>query len=235
MAEVKRMVRPRVAGVVVVLLAVSSAYAVGTMFSCFAPWDDQGFFMMTVQHQLHGVHLYQDDPVIYGPFYYLERWILHGVLGIPLTHDAVRVVATLHWIATALASAGLAAAVTSSRGVPLAAFATTFVWSMLRLDAIAVEPGHPQELGALIVGLSLLGVALLSRRRPWLRAGTLGAATAALALTKINLGALYGLAALAAFSIDLPRTRVARVARGAVLVVVMAFPLVVVRDGLTVW
>jgi hypothetical protein len=193
--------------VALLLLVPCTVYALASMYTDFADYDDQGFFMLTVRHVLQGARLYQDVPVLYGPFYYLERWLLHGALGVPLTHDAVRLVATLHWLAAALSTALLAAAVVRGGGFPLATFALTLVISVVQLGAVAHEPGHPQEIGALLVPLSLLGVAVCPPRRGHLRAGILGATGAALLLTKINLGGLYLGAAATAWLADGLRRR----------------------------
>jgi hypothetical protein len=219
--------------VALLLLGACATYALALMFSWFAPWDDQGFLMLTVRHLLHGARLYDDVPVPYGPVYYLERWLVHGALGVPLTHDAVRLVAALHWLAAATASALLAAAVTRGGGFPVAAFALALVASAIHLRVVANEPGHPQELAALVVNVSLLAVAVCGQARNRLRLAILGAACAVLVLTKINLGALYGLAVVAALLVDVPRGGAARVLRPALVVAMTAFPLILMREHLT--
>src|SRR5262245_13336162 len=218
--------------VALLLFAACAAYALAEMFSFFAPWDDQGFLMLTVRHMLRGTRLYDDVPVPYGPVYYLERWLLHGALGVPLTHDAVRLVSALHWLGAALAGGFLAAAMTRDGGFPAAAFALTLAASVLHLRAVANEPGHPQELAVLIVNVSLLAVAACGRARNGLRVAILGAAGAALALTKINLGAMYGVAVIGGLLLDVPRARAARLLRGVLVIAMAAFPLVVVRQHL---
>src|SRR5215468_9417164 len=93
------------AAVVVGAMVASGVYVLATSFSLLATYDDEGFFMMTVQHLLHGARLYDDVPVLYGPVYYLERWLLHGAIGLPLTHDVVRLISAGHWLAAAIANA----------------------------------------------------------------------------------------------------------------------------------
>jgi len=215
-----------------VLVGACAAYALAEMFSFFADYDDQGFLMLTVRHMLRGARLYDDVPVPYGPVYYLERWLLHGALSVPLTHDAVRLVSALHWIGAALAAGFLAAAMTRGGGFPAAACALTLAASVLHLRAVANEPGHPQELAVLVVNVSLLAVAACGRARNRLRLGILGAASAGLALTKINLGAMYGLAVLGGLLLDVPRGRAAGLFRVVLVVAMAAFPVVVVSQHL---
>jgi hypothetical protein len=218
--------------VALLLLGACVAFVLGTTFSWFAPWDDQGFLMLTVRHLLQGARLYDDVPVPYGPVYYLERWLMHGALGVPLTHDIVRLVAALHWFAIAAASALLAAALSRGGGLPVAAAVLALVGSAVHLRAVANEPGHPQEIAALVVSASVLAVAICGPARNRLRAGVLGAASAALALTKINLGALYAMAVVVALVVDLPRSRVVRVLRPALAVALAGLPLVLMRGHL---
>src|SRR5438094_10629395 len=96
--------------------AAALAYAYTFTFSRFAPYDDEGYFTVTVQHLLDGHRLYDDVPVPYGPFFFLSRWLIYGTLRVPLVTDAVRLITIGHW----LLCAALLAAVTyglSHRGV----------------------------------------------------------------------------------------------------------------------
>src|SRR5207247_11231719 len=70
--------------------AAALAYAYTFTFSQFVPYDDEGYFTVTVQHLLAGHRLYDDVPVPYGPFFYLSRWLIHGPLRLPLVTVAVR-------------------------------------------------------------------------------------------------------------------------------------------------
>src|SRR2546428_3929313 len=88
--------------------AAALAYAYTFTFSQFVPYDDEGYFTVTVQHLLAGHRLYDDVPVPYGPFFYLSRWLIHGTLHVPLVTDAVRLITIGHW----LLCAALLAAVT---------------------------------------------------------------------------------------------------------------------------
>ena len=78
--------------------AAALAYAYTFTFSQFVPYDDEGYFTVTVQHLLAGHRLYDDVPVPYGPFFYLSRWLIYGALRVPLVTDAVRLVTIGHWL-----------------------------------------------------------------------------------------------------------------------------------------
>ena len=73
------------------LAAASILFAAYTMFGSFHPWDDEGYMMITVQHMLDGHPLYGDASVPYGPFYYLIKWMIHGVFRVSLCHDSIRI------------------------------------------------------------------------------------------------------------------------------------------------
>src|SRR5436309_9843839 len=75
--------------------ALADAYTF--TFSQFVPYDDEGYFAVTVQHLLDGHRLYDDVPVPYGPFFYLSRWLIYGTLRVPLVTDAVRLTTICHW------------------------------------------------------------------------------------------------------------------------------------------
>src|SRR6185295_18091353 len=98
-----------VAVAIVAIVGLAAAGGVFKDFSSFEFYDDEGYMMLSLRHVLDGNRLYGDVRVPYGPAYYLEKWIVHGALAVPLTHAAVRVTtATLRVSAAGLA--GVAAA-----------------------------------------------------------------------------------------------------------------------------
>src|SRR5438105_2384925 len=83
-------------------LAITLLFSYYALFSFFAPYDDEGYMMLTVKHFLDGHRLYDDIPTLYGPTYYLFEWLAHAVFGIALTNDATRLVTLGFWAATAV-------------------------------------------------------------------------------------------------------------------------------------
>src|SRR6185503_3964129 len=57
------------------------------VFAQFQGYDDEGYLLVTVQQFLQGLPLYDDAYTQYGPAYYLWQKIIHGTVGIPVTHD----------------------------------------------------------------------------------------------------------------------------------------------------
>jgi len=175
------------AAVALIFLCLAAVYAFSTTFSKFAPYDDEGFMMISVRGFLEGHALYQ-EVTAYGPCYYLYEWLLHGLASLPLTHDVTRSLCVVHWVAAA-ALLGLAGGV-MTRSFMLALF--IFLQGVVRLSGLANEPGHPQELVVVLLALSILATAN-NRWHSWMLP-FLGMMTAALAFTKINVGAFFGFA-----------------------------------------
>ncbi|MBX6311484.1 MAG: hypothetical protein IRY99_00960 [Isosphaeraceae bacterium] len=168
----------------VLLAAVPLLSATFQLYGNFAAWDDEGWLMMTVGHFLRGYRLYDEIASAYGPGYYGFEYLLHHGLGVPLTHDATRLITLTVWATTAGVSAWIVRRLTGRRSLGV----LTFVLVATYLTSTKQEPGHPQELAALLTVLGVATAVAAGRERPlWLGAGG-GAVATALALTKINLG-----------------------------------------------
>jgi hypothetical protein len=177
-------------------------------FSCFVNYDDEGVVLLFVQHMLDGHAIYDAVNCLYGPFYLFARWVMFGVLGAPLGNDALRVEALVTWWAATLLLAMTAWRL--ARGVPCRAGITGLVWilALCQLFVLPREPGHPQEVVAVLVAAALLvAVTLPDRRR--IALVLLGGLGAAVLLTKVNVGVFYLLAlAITLLSLS-PRSSVA--------------------------
>jgi hypothetical protein len=177
--------------VVYALLAmamVTAAYF--HIFTIFAPYDDEGTLLVTLQAFVNGDVLYRDVYSPYGPFFYEVFGSFFALTGSAVTNDASRSIVAVIWVASSLLYGVSAQRLTGrlALGVAgaVAAFAAMFV--------LANEPMHPQVLCVLLLG----GITLLAVSGPGRKPGRLGAAAgvlaAALTLTKLNLGA-YAVAA----------------------------------------
>lgn len=173
-------------------LAVAGVYAFSFTSSGFAFYDDEGFLMITVRGYLEGHPLYDGVLTAYGPFYYLYEWMVHTAACLPLTHDLTRILCILHWLAASAILAVAGGLMTRSRLPAL----FIFMQATVHLRHLACEPGHPQEVVILLLALAAL-VAARDWKRPWMMP-LLGGIGAACALTKINVGAFFGLAGLLA-------------------------------------
>src|SRR6058998_3432657 len=166
--------------------AAALAYAYTFTFSQFVPYDDEGYFTVTVQHRL-----YDDVPVPYGPFFYLSRWLIYGALRVPLVTDAVRLITIGHWLLCAALLAAVTYGLSHRRDGRLWLTTITFAALTLHLNTAAQEPGHPQELAALLIAVACLLATFVSPRQRGLACGLLGAAAGAALFVKINVGVFF--------------------------------------------
>ena len=139
--------------------------------------------MMSIRYLLRGERIYDDVPILYGPAFFFYKWVLHGLLQVPLTHDAVRIGTLVIWIASTLVLGVFVMLMT--RSIVLA-FAVQFV-TVVALHALANEPGHPQELVTLLVALALV-LSVAHQRWPRGTMFLLGLTGATVLCLKVNLG-----------------------------------------------
>ena len=169
-------------------LTVGAMYAFTTTFGKFRTYDDEGYFMISMQGYLGGNPLYDRVSTVYGPVYYFYEWVLHRVAAIPLTSDATAGLCVVHWIGAAaiLALAGFR----MTRSVLLSAF--IFVQATVHLEALANEPGHAQEVVVILLSIAgLVAVGGLKRRQTLPLLAVIGTG---LLFTKINVGGFFGIA-----------------------------------------
>lgn len=196
---------PTLASILVysLLAAAMAVTAYFWIFTVFAPYDDEGTLLVTVQAFANGDTLYRDVYSPYGPFYYELFGGLFALTGKAVTTDTSRSLVVLLWIATSLLY-GISVQRLSGRlalGVAgaVAAFAPLFV--------LANEPMHPQVLCVLLLG----GITLLAvtgpGRNPARLGAFAGALAAALVLTKLNLGVYAVAAAVLAAALTLEPLR----------------------------
>ena len=220
-----------------VLLVGAVAWAWPTMFSQFRDYDDEGYMMLSIRHMLDGRVLYDEVAVPYGPAYYAYRWVLHGVLRVPLTHDAVRLSTLAVWVLTAGVMGGVVWRAGGAVGMGLGALG--FAAVMLHLKGLVNEPGHPQDIATLLVAVGVLvgwgGTAAEAAptaaptAAPVLQRGRaimLGAVGGALLLVKLNVGVLFIAACAVCLAVPWPGVRLL-FAAGAV-----ALPALVMRRHL---
>lgn len=171
------------------LVAAATAYYI--IFSLKLA-DDEGYLMISIRGFLEGHPLFDSVFTQYGPFYYFYEWLLRGLLAIPLTHDATRLLCIVHWLAAAAVLGWAGARLTRSYLGGL----FVFMQAVVHLIPIANEPGHPQEVVVLLLALAALVAA-----REKAMSGTFAALAVigvALAFIKVNVGAFFGFAWLLA-------------------------------------
>ncbi len=176
-----------------------------TIFTVWAPYDDEGTVLVSLQAFAEGETLYRDVYSPYGPFYFELFGGLLALTGEAVTTDASRTTVIVLWLVTSF-FLGLAAQRLTGRPM-LGAIAMMTAFACLY--TLAAEPMHPQGLCVLLLSAFVLLVAFGPTGRPALTGAAAGALLAALFLTKLNLGsfAIAALALAAALAIGPLRAR----------------------------
>ena len=171
------------------LMILSFLTAFPAVMTTLAPYDDQGYVMMTLKSFLNGETLYAETHTQYGPAYYLLTGSLHDVLGIPLTQDGVRSKTIVFWcVSTILVFLILRRLKT----IPEIAFFFSGLFH-LHLYKLALEPGHPQE-WILVLSLLSFWIMVGENRMKWFLAATL---IGLIGMIKINCGLIFAIPLLA--------------------------------------
>ncbi|HET9777317.1 MAG TPA: hypothetical protein VFP77_12160, partial [Gemmatimonadaceae bacterium] len=180
----------------VAIVATITAYF--TIFTTFAPYDDEGTLLIGLRAFVDGESLYRDIWSVYGPFYYELFGGFFSLFGQEVTNNAGRTIVLVVWIAASLGFGVAAHRLTRNLWLGL----TGTIAAFGSLVVLANEPMHPQGLCVLLLGGFTLLVTGPSRRPVWLGAGA-GALLAALLMTKVNLGvfAIAALVVAAAFTV----------------------------------
>ncbi len=81
---------------------VGALVAWPALFSTLAPYDDEGYCMMTLRTFAQGERLYGSTHTQYGPAYYFSTSPIHEYLGWPLTQAGVRIKTFFTWCLAAI-------------------------------------------------------------------------------------------------------------------------------------
>lgn len=154
------------------------------LFSNFRAYDDEGLLMVSNLLFLDGFTPYDEITWLYGPVQIAGVHLLHGLLDIPVTHSAVRLVTLATWLLLAGLSGLLVLALTSSKAWALSGLVLAFMFT----HSIVNEPGHPQVVVAIGTVLIPLVAAQLGGARPWVVWFGAGILTALVFHIKINAG-----------------------------------------------
>jgi hypothetical protein len=202
------------------------------LFTQFAPYDDEGTLLVTLNGFAHGHSLYNEIYTPYGPFYYELFGGLLALFGHDITTDISRTAVLVMWVGMSLVSGITAQRLTGRLELGLtgmiAAFATLFV--------LAGEPMHPQVLCVVLLGaftaLAVFGPG--GRARVLWTGGAAGALLAALVLTKLNLGVLAVAATVIAAAVTVRPLANRAWIRWSITVIALLFPLALTGQDLDV-
>ena len=189
--------------------------------------DDESYLLLSLKHYFAGEHLYTQVTSQYGPFYYIVQKAVFGLLRLPVTYDAGRLVAYIYWILSSVF--GGLFIYRLSKSVTLASAACLATMWLERV--LSFEPNHPEE----VVLVLLTAGCLVSVNPSPVALMLLGAIGAALVFTKINIGILFLAAALIASVCVLPAGRLRNIGGKVLIVAMVAGPLVLMHHFLSAW
>ncbi|HEX4999501.1 MAG TPA: hypothetical protein VFY29_14835 [Terriglobia bacterium] len=212
-----------------VTVALSYVFALINIRNTFGVYDDEGFLLITLKQHMGGAALYRDMYTDFGPFYYIVYEAVFRLCGWMVTHDHIRWLTIMNWVLVAL---GWAVCVWIwNRSVWWAA--ATVAAATVTLRGLSQEPGHPQgEILLLLLGV-FLALCVYERFPRSYMFAVVGAASAGLTLTKINLGLFTGAAFVMVWLASVPQSgrwrRLAMVMHGVCALV----PVLLMRSQLT--
>ena len=201
------------------------------VFAEFQEYDDEGYFLLTVEQFLNGLPIYDQGYTWYGPAYYLWQEVLHTLIGLPVTHDATRLVTIGVWLTCAVLVGAIVWFLTKRRVLTVLGTVAAF----LHLAQLAFEPGHPQELGTLGVlgALALTTWRLTEKRRIGPAASMcVWALVAVTVLTKVNVGAFLAGGLTLGLVTSLSRSRLRTLVERVLVATAMAAVLLLMRGDL---
>ena len=215
---IKRLPNLALAAAVAAVLAVIGYWSI---FTVYLVYDDEGYVLNSLRNYSEHGGLYEQVYSQYGPFFYNLADGLHRLTGLPFDNDHSRMVTVAVWCATALLCGGLVWRFSRSRTAATAAAGLSFV----HLASMTNEPSHPGGLlGLLAAAGTLLGAEAIRRGRArWFALATALVGTA-MALTKINVGVFFLLAAVSWMLLNTDRERLARTAGWVVALGCVAVP-----------
>jgi hypothetical protein len=181
-------------------LGLMAAFAFGSLFTTFVPWDDEGYFLQAYHDLLSGHVLYDQVFAMYGPFTFWSSALVARFNAANVTHDTFRWMTLPVWVAIATLMAGAVWRWTDRFAPSLVAFLLVG----FRLQGLAKGIGHPQVWILLVVAMLLwLEPSTLFQPGQNLRAFCIGLVLGVVLLCKINVGVYVIIAVALAFGLQL--------------------------------
>lgn len=186
------------------LLAVPAYWL---LFTAFMIYDDAGYVLISLKNYSQQGGLYSQVYSQYGPFFYFFHDIGHRLLGYEFNPNTGRLITLCCWLLTVGACTHLVWRQTHA--ITFTGF--TLGFTFFHLWQMISEPGHPGGLIITLVAIGAwLGAAQIERRALRALAVTAGLVSAALLLTKINVGVFFLTATGAWFAVQLCASAQAR-------------------------
>jgi len=156
------------------------------LWTTLMAYDDEGYVLYSLRTYGEIGGLYERVFSQYGPFFFVWNRALHTIVGLDFDNVTARWLTLVHWLVAAGACSAIVARLTRSPAATVITLGAVF----LHLWPLVSEPSHPGGFICATVALAAWA-GTYPRARPSLRAMAIGAAGAALVLTKINVGIFF--------------------------------------------
>jgi hypothetical protein len=185
-------------------LCLIGVFAFASLFSTFAFYDDEGYFLLAYRDFLMGRAPYDTIYAPYGPYTFLSAGLLTAFDPGNVTHDSFRWITLPVWVGIPIVFAGLVWRWTGNFRISIA----LLLLIGLRLSGAAEGVAHPQLWVLAALGILLwVGGKWLSGVRHVRRAFWAGLISGVILLFKINVGVFILSALGLAVSVQLRRGR----------------------------
>jgi len=177
------------------------------LFTQFMVYDDEGYVLWSLHNYFQVGGLYTKIYSQYGPFIYVLYDGLHRLFGIAFDNETGRGLTLGYWIG----ASGLAGYFTWRQTRSALCFAGASVLTFASLLIMISEPIHPGGILALLGAVGAVGGAwAIERGHHRCFALLVGVISAAMILTKINVGAFFLIAAGSWMAINLVSEKLSR-------------------------
>jgi len=166
-------------------------------FSFFATYDDEGYFLVSLQEWLDRGQLYDGVYSEYGPAYFTFVGGLFGTLGLDLDLDTARVVTMLAWTLTSVLAGVALLRLTGNPAVALGGQLLAF----LALFIVRQDPMYPGSWLALLLVAVLAAASFVGSARAAPALFAVGALVGTAALVKVNVGGFAAVAVAVALAL----------------------------------
>ncbi len=181
-------------------LGMVGTFAFAHIFTTFARWDDDGYFLQAFHDFLSGHKLYDQVFSFYGPFTFMSAALIARFNPVNVNEDTFRWATLIVWILSALLFAGAVWRWTHRFSVSV----VVFLLIGLRLGELASSIGHPHLWVIFAVALLLaLGLDWICVPGKWKHALCAGFLIGIILLSKINIGIYVSIAIALAVSLQL--------------------------------
>lgn len=178
--------RAALGAAILAVAAVTSWVGYLALMTGLTPWDDEGTLLLQLRQYAEGGILYDDLFTTYGPAYFQMFRGVFGAFGLLLDHTSGRLIVLVLWVSSSAVCGLVVSRMTRNLPAALCAQVLTFHG----LASLKTEPMHPGGILCLFLGAVVLAGMFVRFESASRSSFLMGSLLGAVALTKVNVGAL---------------------------------------------